>query len=173
MTAYLYPGTSAATWGMLPGYKELIVWQKATELAVQVHDATANLGPGYYRFRGQAIDSAESVPANIAEGYSGSSLGNYIRHCNIARGSLGELGTHLHSAERWKLLDKQALTHIIALYSDSKYLLDRLLSALRQKQNAKTWDQSYELREPGPVYTVANENEVQIFHAEHPEFFMM
>lgn len=164
---YEYPGRNTKTFMMLPGYRNLIVWQKAGELAHLVHEATRSLGPGYYRLKSQTLDAAESVPANIAEGYCSGSIGNYVRYCEIARGSHGELGTHLHSCERWGLIDSAHLPAIIALYSDVRFLLDRLLSALREKQAEKSWDSSYSVRETRPSY--ATDNEVEAFHQSYQE----
>jgi len=176
-TVYEYPGKNSRTFAVLPGYRNLIVWQKACELAKLVHDATQGFGPGYYRLRGQTLDAAESVPANIAEGYCSGSINNYVRYCEISRGSLGELGTHVHTCELWKLIPATTLQPIIELYSDVRFLLDRLLSSLREKQAEKSWDSSYALREPKTDYATVDQSqadseadEVESFHQSHPEF---
>ena len=39
--------------------------------------------------------AAVSVFGNIAEGYGRSAIGDYIRFCEIARGSLTELGSYI------------------------------------------------------------------------------
>lgn len=167
---YEYPGRDTHTFAVLPGYRNLIVWQKASELANVVHDATQGMGPAYFRLHGQTLDAAESVPANIAEGYCSGSINNYVRYCEIARGSLGELGTHLHTCERWKVINPSSLPAVLELYSDVRYLLDRMLNALRQKQADKSWDSSYSVRESSPVYEIARiANEVETFHASYEE----
>ncbi len=174
---YKYPGRNSKTFAVLPGYRNLIVWQKACELARLVHDATQGFGPAYYKLRGQTLDAAESVPANIAEGYCSGSINNYVCYCEISRGSLGELGTHLHTCELWNLIPASTLEPIVELYSDVRFLLDRLLSALREKQAAKTWGSSYAVREPRTHYATGDEStvdgerdEVETFHQSHPEF---
>ncbi|MCB0256547.1 MAG: four helix bundle protein [Anaerolineae bacterium] len=167
---YEYPGKDTLTFAVLPGYRNLIVWQKASELANLTHDATRGLGSAYFKLRGQTLDAAESVPANIAEGYCSGSINNYVRYCEIARGSLGELGTHLHTCERWKVIDPALLPPAIQLYGDVRYLLDRMLSALRQKQTDKSWDSSYAVRESAPVYEVPKiADEIETFHASYQE----
>jgi four helix bundle protein len=167
-TVYEYPGLNTGTFAVLPGYRNLIVWQKACELAKLVHEATQGFGPAYYRLRGQTLDAAESVSANILEGYCSGSINNYVRYCEISRGSLGELGTHLHTCELWNLVSANILQPIIELYSDVRFLLDRLLNSLREKQAEKTWDSSYSIREPKPTYDISDE--VEAFHQSHPEF---
>ncbi len=176
-TVYEYRGRNAKTFAVLPGNRNLVVWQKACELARLVHDATQGFGPAYYKLRGQTLDAAESTLANIAEGYCSGSINNYVRYCEVARGSLGELGTHLHTCELWSLIPAGTLQPIIDLYADVRFLLDRLLSALREKQADKSWDASYALREPSAPYLAGGQpveaialDEVETFHQSHPEF---
>jgi len=88
-----YQGASTRTYRKLYGYKNLIAWQKADDLAAQVHEVTVHWEPGYYRLSDQMRSAAVSATSNIAEGYCRVSLGDYIRFCEIARGSLGELGS--------------------------------------------------------------------------------
>lgn len=131
---YQYGGRNTKTFAKLHGYKDLLVWQKASDLADRVHEATKGFGPGYYRLSDQMRSAAVSVPSNIAEGYCTSSLANYIRHCLIARGSLGELGSNIQDCKRWSLIAGQTLEQILSLYGDTSYLLDRLIASLRKKQ---------------------------------------
>jgi four helix bundle protein len=77
----------------LGGFRNLLAWQRADDLADIVHRVTARFGPGYYRLSNQMRGSAISVTGNIAEGYARGALGDYIRFCEIARASLAEQGT--------------------------------------------------------------------------------
>ena len=96
-----YQGAKTRTYQKLYGYKNLITWQKADDLAAMVHELTLHWGPGYYRLSDQMRSAAVSVKSNIAEGYCRVSLGDYIRFCVIARGSLGERGSQIQDCERW------------------------------------------------------------------------
>lgn len=140
------------TYRKLHGYKKLIVWQKASDLGTLMHEATQEFGPGYYRLSDQMRAAVVSVTSNIAEGYCAGSLGNYIRHCLIARGSLGELGSQIQDSERWNLIDGEQLQQIVDLYADTSYLLDGLIKALRRKQKNDDWDQSFGVREDTAPY---------------------
>jgi four helix bundle protein len=95
-----FKGDRTATFGKLYGYKNLLAWQAADELAAEVHRAVADFGSRYYKLSSQMLGSASSVKANIAEGYCRNALGDYIRFCEIARGSLGELGSQVQDCER-------------------------------------------------------------------------
>lgn len=80
-----------ATALQLPGYRKLKVRQKAFDLAVLIQELSDGFPPGNYRLSDQMRGAAISVFGNIAEGYTQGAIGSYIRHCEIARGSLGEL----------------------------------------------------------------------------------
>ena len=99
-----YKGDTTRTYRKLYGYKNLLAWQAADELAAYVHDIVTRFGPRYFKLANQMLGSASSVKANIAEGYCRNALGDYIRFCEIARGSLGELGSQIQDCERWRLV---------------------------------------------------------------------
>ena len=83
-----------------------------------------------------------SVKSNIAEGYCRASLGDYIRFCAIARGSLGELGSQIQDCERWGLVTGDPLTDLLEQYGDTTFFLERLIAGLKKKQQAGDWDKS-------------------------------
>jgi four helix bundle protein len=82
-------------------YKDLLIWQKGIDLAVDVYSLTGDF-PEAERFAltSQIKRSASSIPANIAEGYGRQSTKSYSQFVKISRGSLFELETHLILAER-------------------------------------------------------------------------
>ncbi|MDT8301626.1 MAG: four helix bundle protein [Sedimentisphaerales bacterium] len=73
------------------GYKKLIVWHKADDLAYQVYIATKDFPKEeLYGITSQLRRAVLSVPTNIVEGY-GRQGKNELRHfVNIALGSLAE-----------------------------------------------------------------------------------
>ena len=80
-------------------HKDLIVWQKALELAHMVHLATSCF-PRHELFdlSSQVRRSAVSVPSNIAEGAARATSREFIHFLHIARGSLAELETQIYLA---------------------------------------------------------------------------
>ena len=72
-------------------YKELIVWQKANELALLIYKL-ADTFPKKETFgmTSQLRRAALSVPTNIVEGYGRRSKAELSRFLDIARGSLAE-----------------------------------------------------------------------------------
>lgn len=149
---YEYGGKNTQMFGKLPGYKKIVAWQAASDLSFEVNQLVRNFGTGHYELADQMRRSATSVGGNIAEGYCSGSLPNYIRYCNIARGSLGELGSYLQDSERMNLAKGDQLTKLIKLYGLATYFLDRLIPALIKKQNEGTWDKSFGVKEESAPY---------------------
>jgi len=75
-------------------YRDLKVWQKAMDLAVDCYRLSRRLPRSeMYGLSSQMQRSAASIPANIAEGHGREHLGDYLHHLSMANGSLME---HLH-----------------------------------------------------------------------------
>lgn len=72
-------------------FEELIVWQKAHNLVLEVYKYTSRF-PDFeiYTLSSQFRRAAISVPANIAEGFKKKSKADKYRFMNIAQGSLEE-----------------------------------------------------------------------------------
>lgn len=119
-----FTGQDTQTFRKLYGYKKLLAWQAADEVAAAVHALVVKFPYTYADLRSQMLKSAGSAADNIAEGYCRNALGDYIRFCEIARGSLGELGSQIQRCERWGLITGDTLSRILALYSDATYHLE-------------------------------------------------
>jgi four helix bundle protein len=85
----------------IQSYKDLGVWQKSVELAVNVYALTRRFPPDErYAMVSQIQRAAVSIPSNIAEGWGKSGRGYYLNAISHARGSLRELETLLLIAHR-------------------------------------------------------------------------
>ena len=82
-------------------HARLEIWQRAMELVELVY-AMSSRFPDAERFglTAQMRRAAISVPSNIAEGAARRSTLEYQRFLSIARGSLSELDTQMHIAQR-------------------------------------------------------------------------
>jgi four helix bundle protein len=147
-----YQGARTRTYQKLYGYKDLITWQKADDLAAAIHEITSHWGHGYYRLSDQMRSAAVSVKSNIAEGYCRASLGDYIRFCQIARGSLGELGSQIQDCERWGLVMGDQLNDLLERYGETTFFLERLIAGLKKKEKAGDWDKSFGVKEAEVAY---------------------
>jgi four helix bundle protein len=73
-------------------YKDLKVWQKADEFALEIYRITRNFPKEeMYGLTSQLRRAALSVPTNIVEGYARKGDKELSRFVNIAIGSLAEV----------------------------------------------------------------------------------
>jgi four helix bundle protein len=81
---------------MAEGYRDLVVWQKAVQLSVELYRLTS-LFPKEetYGLTSQLRRAGVSVASNIAEGWGRQSDGEYKHFLGMARGSNLELQTQL------------------------------------------------------------------------------
>ena len=78
----------------LKSFKELIVWQKAYKLVLEIYKFTYNFPKSEtYGLIQQIRRAAISIPSNIAEGYGRKHKTDYHRFLSMAYGSLLELET--------------------------------------------------------------------------------
>lgn len=96
-------------------YRDLRVWNAAADLAVDVFETTQRF-PSEEKFGAvtQMRRSANSIAANIAEGFGGEQTGSFIQFLRIAQGSLKELETHAVIATRVKMLDPQSSARLFS-----------------------------------------------------------
>ena len=78
-------------------YEDLIIWQKAMDIAEKVYALTKTLpADEIYGLSSQMRRSAVSIPSNIAEGHARSGSHKEFKHfLTIAKGSLAELETQI------------------------------------------------------------------------------
>ncbi len=81
---------------MLKNFKELIVWQKAYQLCLDIYRATRGFPEDeLYGLTSQMRRASVSVVSNIAEGYGRKTTADYLRSLFIAYGSVCELETQI------------------------------------------------------------------------------
>lgn len=116
------------------GFKDLIVWQKARDLAVDVYQMT---GQGHlkqdYGLTDQMRRSAVSVPSNISEGDERDSDKDAIRFFYIAKGSLAELRTQFDIANRIEYLDEEKFQEMDAKAVVIGKMLGSLIKARKKE----------------------------------------
>jgi four helix bundle protein len=118
-------------------YRDLVLWQKAMELAAEVHRTTLKL-PRHELFGmvAQVRRAAVSVPSNIAEGSGRRTTREFIAFLHIARGSLSELRTQLILAEKIGYLSEADLCCAYGLSDEVGRLLNAVIRGLRRRQDA-------------------------------------
>jgi four helix bundle protein len=115
-------------------YKDLVVYQKAYELALEIYRVTENFPKQeIYGLTSQIRRAAISIPSNIAEGYQRGSRKEYVQFLNIAYGSAAELETQLSLAGDLKLLSEDDYEKSLDLWRDVSKLLFTVVRSLKQK----------------------------------------
>jgi four helix bundle protein len=121
------------------GYMQLVVWQKAVELFELVWklafvDAKIDL-----RLRSQLTDAAQSVSANISEGYGRRSVGEYIQFLYYALGSLAETMTRAIGLKRTNQISAARFHDFDLLHYEVENRLLRLIEKLEHKRDDEDW----------------------------------
>lgn len=113
-------------------FKELKVWQKGMDLAVDIY-FLAGLLPADERFglKSQLSRAAVSIPSNIAEGSSRSSDKEYKRYVEFALGSSFELETQLLLIQRLAMIEGVELEEALQLIAEEQRMLSGFINTLR------------------------------------------
>jgi four helix bundle protein len=114
----------------IDSHRDLIVWQKAMDLAVQIYRLTSYFPANEtYRLIAQITRSAASVPANIAEGHARATARDYAHFLAIAKGSLMETETFLMLSLRLGYLSDTDAAPTLALITE----ISKMLTVLRNR----------------------------------------
>jgi four helix bundle protein len=116
-------------------YKDLIVWQKAMDLAAEVHLLSkAFPKEELYGLASQVRRAAVSVPSNIAEGQARQSTAEFLNFLSIAQGSLAEVETQIMLAQRFHYVIAEATAKANSLAVE----ISKMLVSLRVKLTTNT-----------------------------------
>ncbi len=118
--------------------KELKIWNKAINLAVDVYKATSTF-PNDERFglTSQSRRAAVSIPSNIAEGAGRNSVKEFNQFLGIANGSSYELQTQLVIANRLAILESEILDPLLTQIDELQKMTYGFQQMLEKKMNIK------------------------------------
>jgi four helix bundle protein len=115
-------------------HKDLILWRKAMDLAVRVHQSCTNFPRSeIHGLVSQLRRAATSIPSNVAEGYARRSTKEYIYFLHVARGSIAELETQLLLAQRVGYLPDSEMTDLQARINEVGRILHAVIAGLRRR----------------------------------------
>ncbi len=120
----------------IKNYQDLIVWQKAMDLAILLYDVSRSW-PKEERFQliSQLRRSAVSIPSNIAEGHARKSRAEFLNFLSIAKGSRAEIETQILLAQRLSYIENdKTVQEILGLSEEVGRLLNGLIKSLKIKQ---------------------------------------
>ena len=113
----------------IKSYKDLIVWQKAMDLVVEIYKLTDRFPKcEIYGLTSQMRRASVSIPSNIAEGRKLSSRKEFIRFLTIAYGSGTELETQIEIAKRLNYLSPDDSLIADQILNEVMRMLNKILS---------------------------------------------
>jgi four helix bundle protein len=120
---------------LVRSYRDLAVWQRAMEVAVDCYRATQRF-PKHetYGLTAQLHRAAVSVAANIAEGRSRQHTKEFLYHLSVAYGSLAELETHVEIARRLAYLPPEEADRLLQDCALVGRMINGLLNSLHNKR---------------------------------------
>lgn len=114
-------------------FEDLIAWQKAHALAVQIYQLTAkDLFSRDFGLKDQIQRAAVSVMSNIAEGFERYSRAEFRQFLSIARGSVAEVRSQLYIARSLNYISEQEFTKSYSLCRDVGNLIGGLRKSLEK-----------------------------------------
>jgi len=119
------------------GLETLEIWRRSIDFAVDVCQEILPSFPSEEKWalNSQLRRSAQSIPANIAEGYGRYNFQESIHYCYIARGSIAETKTHLILANRLGYLDDQKHQKYQTRLAELGKMLNGYIKHLRNQKN--------------------------------------
>ena len=118
-------------------FEELQAWQKARELVNEVYAISKSQAFGRdVGLRDQIRRAAVSVMSNVAEGFERDGTGEFVQFLSMAKGSAGEVRSHLYVARDQGYISPKAFDGLSTLAIDTSRVISGLMSYLR-KSGAK------------------------------------
>lgn len=118
----------------LKSYKDLLVWQRAVDISVEVYAISASFPKEeVFGLTNQIRRASNSISLNIAEGYSRNSAKAYLNFLNIAQGSLFELESGIILAERLQFAESESLINLFNLITEESKMLCSLMNKIEEK----------------------------------------
>ena len=115
-------------------FEDLIAWQRGHELQVAlmgVVRACQTADPG---LADQLRRAARSVTANIAEGFERNTRGDFARFLAMAKGSAGEIRSHLYEARDAGLLSTDEFEVLKARAEAASGTIAKLRAAIQDQR---------------------------------------
>ncbi len=113
---------------MISGFKGLVVWKRAYELALEIYSSTGRFPRSEaFGLVVQMRRAAVSIVSNIAEGYGRGHRSEYIQFLRVAYGSTGELETQLLLSKDLGYLSDEKFSRGSSLLHEVQKMLGSML----------------------------------------------
>jgi len=116
-------------------FEDLEVWKEGCDLAVLVYKLVQEGKISRdYGLKDQMTRAAVSIPSNVAEGKERETIPELTRYLYIAKGSAGELRTHLYIAFRVGYMDEQTYQDVKGKTKKMSSKLGSFIRSLKKYQ---------------------------------------
>lgn len=116
-------------------FEDIEAWQKARDLTREIYCISD--GTSFSRDFGlcnQIRRASVSVMSNIAEGFERSGTKEFIQFLSVAKGSIGEVRSHLYIAFDQSYIDNDTFVRLIASATEISRMINGLMNYLRKSQ---------------------------------------
>lgn len=113
-------------------FKQLLIWQKGFQIAVKSYTVVSSFPKEEkYSISSQITRAAVSIPSDIAEGSSRTSMKDYNRFMEISLGSSFELETQLLIAEAVNFGEKDKRDNLLKEIDEEQKMIMSFMSKLK------------------------------------------
>ena len=113
-------------------FKQLLIWQKGFQIAIKSYRVVSSFPKEEkYSISSQITRAAVSIPSNIAEGSSRTSMKDYNRFLEISLGSTFELETQLLIAEAVNFGEKEKRDDLLKEIDEEQKMIMSFMSKLK------------------------------------------
>jgi four helix bundle protein len=113
-------------------FKQLLIWQKGIQIAIQSFNLVSSFPKEEkYGMTSQITRAAISIPSNIAEGSSRSSMKDYNRFLEISLGSSFELETQLLISEAVNFGNKEKRGNLLKDIDEEQKMIMSFMNKLK------------------------------------------
>ena len=116
---------------------KLEAWQRGMDLFIMAFRLSVNVTD--LKLKSQFRDAAQSVSANISEGYGRRSLPEYLQFLYTAKGSLAETLTRAIGLQKVKIISNEDFEDFDKLHYEVENKLLRLIESLESKCGTNEW----------------------------------
>jgi four helix bundle protein len=114
-------------------FEEIEAWKKARELTNKIYSVSSQ-GAFLkdYGLREQIRRACISIMSNIAEGFERGGTGEFLQFLGIAKGSTGEVRTHLYIGFDQGYISEEKFNELYNLSAEIGSMIGRLMNYLRK-----------------------------------------
>jgi four helix bundle protein len=120
---------------VIKSYKDLLVWQKAIDISVEVYRLTKDHFPAdeIFGLTSQVRRAANSISLNIAEGHGKHTSKSFANYLNTAFTSSNEVESGFILACRLGFLSEPNTKKLLSMLEEEAKMLNSLIKKVNQK----------------------------------------